>query len=59
MNTEPATQLATDLGLTDDESKALVAYRDKNGNFKTIDDLKKVPGIDAAKFDAHAADLQF
>ena len=31
----------------------------KNGNFKTIDDLKKVPGIDAAKFDAHAADLQF
>lgn len=59
VNTEPATQLATDLGLTDDESKALVAYRDKNGNFKTIDDLKKVPGVDATKFDAHAADLQF
>ncbi|MEK6397412.1 MAG: helix-hairpin-helix domain-containing protein [Terriglobus sp.] len=59
VNTEPATQLATDLGLTDDESKAVVAFREKNGPFKTIDDLKKVPSVDGTKFDAHAADLAF
>jgi hypothetical protein len=27
-------------------------YRDKNGEFKTLDDVKKFPGLDAAKVDA-------
>ena len=27
-------------------ASAIVEYRDKNGNFKTLDDLKKIPGID-------------
>lgn len=59
VNKESATQLTTDLGLTDDEAKAVVTYREKNGDFKSIDDLKKVPNIDAKKIDAHATDLQF
>jgi competence protein ComEA len=59
VNKETAVQLATDLGLTDDEAKAVVSYRDKNGDFKSIDDLKKVPNVDATKITAHAADLQF
>jgi competence protein ComEA len=29
-----------------------VGYRLQNGTFKTLDDLKKVPGVDAAKLDA-------
>jgi hypothetical protein len=28
------------------------AYRDQQGGLKTIDDLKKAPGLDAAKIDA-------
>ena len=59
VNTETAAQLVTDLGLTDDEAKVFVDFRDKNGPFKTIDDLKKVPGIDPKKFDVHVGDLQF
>jgi competence protein ComEA len=59
VNKETAAQLATDLALTDDESKAVVAYRDKNGDFKSVDDLKKVPNVDGKKFDAHKDDLQF
>jgi competence protein ComEA len=59
VNKDTAAQLATELGLTDEESKAVVAYRDKNGNFKSIDDLKKVPKVDSKKIDAHASDLVF
>jgi competence protein ComEA len=59
VNKDTAAQLSTDLGLTDDEAKAVVSYRDKNGDFKSLDDLKKVANVDAKKLDAHAADLQF
>ncbi len=59
VNKETAAQLTTDLGLTDAEAAAVVDYRTKNGDFKTIDDLKKVPSVDGKKFDAHSADLQF
>ena len=59
VNKETAAQLTTDLGLTADESAAVVSYREKNGSFKTIDDLKKVPNVDAKKIDAKASDLDF
>ena len=59
VNKETPAQLSTDLGLTDDEAKAVVGYREKNGDFKSIDDLKKVPNVDAKKFDAKKDDLLF
>ncbi|WP_198137531.1 helix-hairpin-helix domain-containing protein [Terriglobus sp. TAA 43] len=31
---------------------AIIEYRDKNGGFKSIDELKKVPGVDADVVDA-------
>jgi len=34
------------------EAAALLAYRDKVGGFKTIDDIKKAPGIDFKKIEA-------
>ena len=52
-------QFATVLGVSEDEAKAIVAYRDKIKGFKTIDDMKKVPNIDAAKLDAKKANLIF
>ena len=52
VNKATATQLATSLGMTADEAKEVVSYREKNGDFKSLDDLKKVPNVDAKKLDA-------
>ena len=52
-------QFATVLGVSEDEAKAIVTYRDKIKGFKTIDDMKRVPNIDAAKLDAKKANLIF
>ena len=41
---------ATD-GIVDEElAKAIVAYREKNGPFKTASDLRKVPGMTSVTF---------
>ncbi len=52
VNTAPAVELESRLGLRRSQASALIRYRNEKGNFKTIDDLKKVPGIDAAKIEA-------
>ena len=52
VNKATAAQLAGGVGLTDTEAAAVVDYRKKNGDFKTIDDLKKVPDVDGKKWDA-------
>ncbi|MDE3165560.1 MAG: helix-hairpin-helix domain-containing protein, partial [Acidobacteriota bacterium] len=31
------------------EAAAIVKYREKNGPFQSVDDFKKIPGIDASK----------
>jgi len=59
VNRANATQLMTALALTTQEAAAIVSYRDKNGNYKTIDDLKKVSGVDAKKLDSKKDLLQF
>jgi competence protein ComEA len=52
-------QFANILGISIDDAKAIVAYRDKVGNFKTIDDLKLVPNVDTKKIDAKKDNLVF
>lgn len=52
-------QIAHTLEISEDEAKAIVAYRDKVGGFKSIDDLKQVPNIDAKKVDAKKDSLVF
>jgi len=49
VNTAPFEELKSVLGLTTDESRAVVAWRKENGDFKSWQDLKKVPGIDPQK----------
>jgi competence protein ComEA len=46
-------------GVSDTVAADVVAYRDKQGGFKTIDDLKKAPGLDAAKIEAVKERLLF
>jgi competence protein ComEA len=54
LNINKATQIEFESRLTLPRSQAaaIVGYRAKNGPFKSIDDLKKVPGVDSAKIDA-------
>jgi len=52
VNKASAKDLETGLELTTKESEAIVQYRDAKGSFKTLDDLKKVPGLDAVKIES-------
>ena len=58
-NTARAIELESLLTIRKSQSAQIVAYRQKNGPFKSIDDLKKVPGIDPAKIDGHKDRLIF
>jgi len=59
VNKATAKDLETGLDLSPKESEAIVSYRRANGNFKTLDDLKKVPGVDAVKIEAKKDRLEF
>jgi competence protein ComEA len=48
-NKATAVELELALGLSTKEAKTIVEYREKNGEFKSFDDLKKVPDVDAKK----------
>ncbi len=52
VNTAPLEELKSILGLTEDESKSVIAWRDANGPFREWQDLQKVAGIDAKKIEA-------
>jgi competence protein ComEA len=52
VNQATAKSLEAELELTTKEAEAIVAYRDRNAPFKSLDDLKKVPGVDPKKVDA-------
>jgi competence protein ComEA len=59
VNQATAAQLESGLGLSTTEAEAVIEYRKKNGDFKSIDDLKKVPDVDAKKLDAKKDRLAF
>jgi competence protein ComEA len=51
LNTAPAIDLESVAGLLRKEAAALIAYRTKHGPCKTLEDLKKVPGLDFRKIE--------
>jgi competence protein ComEA len=59
VNTAAAKDLETGLGISAKESDLIVQYRAKNGNFKDIDALLKVDGVDAAKIQAAKDKIAF
>src|SRR6478735_12173118 len=59
VNEARAIELESGLSLPRSQAAAIVQYRTKNGDFKSIDDLKKVPGVDAAKIEAKKDRLLF
>ncbi len=59
VNTAKPIELESAFNLRRSEAAAIIAWREKNGPFKSIDDLKKVPGIDFAKIEAGKERLAF
>lgn len=51
VNEAKAIELESGLSLKRSQATAIIQYREKNGPFKSIEDLKKVPGIEAAKIE--------
>ncbi len=59
VNSADAIEFESILALKRSQAAALIAYRTKNGPFKSIADLKKVPGLEAAKLEAKKDRLIF
>ncbi len=59
VNTARQIEFESALTLRRSQAAAIVAYREKHGPFKSIEDLEKVPGIDAAKIEAGKDRLVF
>jgi competence protein ComEA len=59
VNTARAIELESTLGLPRSQAAKVIEYREKNGPFKSINDLKKVPGVDVAKIEAKKDRLAF
>ncbi len=61
LNINKATAVDLEAGLLLRRSQAIevVQYRAENGDFKSLDDLKKIPGIDFQKIEARKARIVF
>ncbi|HEY1336049.1 MAG TPA: helix-hairpin-helix domain-containing protein [Bryobacteraceae bacterium] len=59
VNKAQAIEFESRLSLKRSQAAAIIAYREKHGPFKSIEDLKKVPGIDAAKIEEKKDRLTF
>jgi competence protein ComEA len=59
VNKAAAKDLESGLAIPAKDAEAIVKYRQEKGAFKTLDDLKKVPGVDAAKIDAKKDQVEF
>lgn len=59
VNKASAIELESGLSLRRSQAAALIAYREKYGDFKTLEDLRKVPLLDAAKIEAKKDRIAF
>jgi competence protein ComEA len=59
VNKATASDIEAQLGLTTKQSENIVAYREKNGDFKTLDDLKKVPELGPTDIDVRKNRIAF
>lgn len=51
INTASKTELTTIKGIGESKAEAIISYREKNGNFTKLEDLKNVSGIGEAVFE--------
>ena len=57
INTAKQTELETLSGIGPSTALKIINYRNENGDFKSIEDLKNVPGIGDSKFEAIKEDI--
>jgi len=59
MNKATAADIEKELGFSAKQAEDIVAYRQKNGNFKSIDDLQKVPQMNVMDVTARKNRMTF
>jgi competence protein ComEA len=59
INKATAKELESTLGIPANVAEAVVAYRTEKGDFKTLEDVKGVPGVEAERLDREKARLVF
>lgn len=59
INAAASAELQRTFDIHEPVAQAIVKYRQEKGNFKSIADVKKVPGLDAARVDARKDRLIF
>ena len=59
VNKASAANIAAALKIVPADAAAIVAYRTDKGNFKELQDVTKVPGIDTKKIEAAKDRLEF
>ena len=59
VNKGSAKDLEAGLQISSKEAEAIIRYREQNGNFKSIEDLQKVPEIDVKKIIARKDVLEY
>jgi competence protein ComEA len=59
VNKASAEDLAKTLAISQENASAIVQYRAKNGNFKNLEALKSVPGIDGKKIEEKKDSIEF
>jgi competence protein ComEA len=59
VNRAPAADLVEIVGLSATEASAVVEFRMRNGDYRSLDDLKKVPGLAGATVEARKDRIVF
>jgi competence protein ComEA len=59
VNKATAKDLENALRIPEKQAAAIIHQREEKGDFKSVDDLIKVPGVDASKIEANKKRLAF
>jgi competence protein ComEA len=59
VNTASAAELERIAQIPGDSASAIVAHRASNGMFKSVEDVKRVPGVDASRVEERKDRLEF
>jgi competence protein ComEA len=49
VNTASAQEIQDGLKISDQDARQIVAWRERHGKFKNFEEVRKVPGLDAAR----------
>ena len=59
VNTASAAEIAPVLGVSESTAQAIVKRRSEKGSFRSIEDLKQLPGVDAARIEERKERIVF